>query len=172
MKTRWMGAVAVIGMLVAGQGVRADGDSRLGIGVNYWRVLNNVGDNNIDKHGMSWLLTYQHRLASLLRVEADLEVFKDDFMGVEETVFAPQAYLVVGMGLYGAFGVGILFADGDFADDVFYTLRGGFDLELFPQWYLDLNLNYRFAEGPSLKEVAHDIDGDTLTLGVAVRREF
>jgi hypothetical protein len=35
-----------------------------------------------------------------------------------------------------------------------------------------LNANYRFAEGPSLSEIGHDIDGDTITLGAALRLEF
>lgn len=172
MRTRGIMAAMVIGMLVAVTGVQAADDSRVGVGVNYWRVLDDLDHSTMDKGGMSWLLTYQHRVASLLRLEADLEVYADDFMGIDDTILAPQAYLVLGMGLYGAFGVGILYADGDFADDVFYALRGGLELETFPRWYLDLNVNYRFAEGPSLNDVTHDIDGDTLTLGAAFRREF
>lgn len=172
MRTRWIMAAAVMGMLTAVQGVRAEGNSRLGAGANYWTVVDDIDDRDFDENGMSWLVSYQYRLAALLRVEADLEVFTDDFMGVDDTIFAPQAYLVVGMGLYAAVGTGILFSDGDFADELFYALRAGIELEIFTDMYLDLNANYRFAEGPSLSEIGEDIDGDTITLGAALRLEL
>ncbi len=172
MRTRWIMTAAVIGMLAVAQGVRAEGNSRLGAGANYWTAVDDIDDQEFDDSGMSWLVSYQHRLAALLRVEADLEVFTDDFMGVDDTIFAPQAYLVVGMGLYAAVGTGILFSDGDFADELFYALRAGIELEIFTDMYLDLNANYRFAEGPSLSEIGHDIDGDTITLGAALRLEL
>lgn len=169
MRTRWIMVAAVIGVLAAVQGGRAAGDSRLGVGVNYWTTVDNIDVNDIDENGSSWLITYQLRLAALLRLETDLEIFPSDFEGIHGTVYAPQAYLVVGMGLYAALGAGILYNDGDFADEMFYALRAGIELEIIPELYLDLNANYRFADGSSLSEIGHDIDGDTITLGAALR---
>jgi len=172
MKTRWMVAVAVIGMLAAVQAVQAGGSSRLGVGVNYWTVVDDIDDRDMDENGTSWLVSYQYKLAALLRLEADLEIFPSDFQGIHGTVYAPQGYLVVGMGIYAAIGVGILCDDGDFDDAVFYALRAGIELEILTALYLDLNANYRFAEDTSLGDAVEDIDGDTITLGAALRLEF
>ncbi|HAS83158.1 MAG TPA: hypothetical protein DCS43_10925 [Verrucomicrobia bacterium] len=172
MNARWIMTAAVIGVLAVVQGGQAEGNSRLGGGVNFWTAVDDIDDRGIDDNGTSWLISYQHRIASLLRVEADLEVFPSDFMGIHGTVTAPQAYLVVGMGIYAALGTGILYSDGDFADELFYALRAGIELEILTDMYLDLNVNYRFADGPSMSEIGHDIDGDTMTLGAALRLEF
>ena len=135
-------------------------------------MIDGIDVDNIDENGASWLFTYQRKVAARVRLEDDLEVFDKGFVGVDSTVFAPEACVVLGMAIYGAVGVGILYADGDFADDVFYALRAGLDLEIFPKFYLDLNLNYRFAEWSSLSDEERDIDGDTMTLGAALHFAF
>ena len=117
-------------------------------------------------------MTYQFKPAALLKLEADLEVFPDGFQGIDGAAYAPEAYLVLGAAIYGAVGVGILHADGDFADDPFYALRAGLDLEIIPQFYLDLNVNYRFAEWAKPSDMTKDIDADTMTLGAALRLAF
>jgi len=172
MKRTWLLAVVIIGLLVSAQGVRAETANRLGVGVNYWTLLDNVNVDSIDESGSSWLFTYQHRASPLVKLEADLEVFDKGYLGVDSTVIAPEAYLVLGMAIYAAVGVGILYADGDFADDVFYALRAGLDLEIFPQLYLDVNANYRFAKWSNLSDKNTDVDGDTVTLGAALRLGF
>lgn len=172
MKKRWLLAVGIIGLFVCVQGVRAESNHRLGVGANYWTVLDDLDDDNIDEDGFSGLVSYQYKLAALLKLEADLEVFPKGFQGIDRVAFAPEAYVVLGSTIYAAAGIGILYADSDFADDPFYALRAGLDLEIIPQLYLDLNVNYRFLETTDLSDTAKDIDTDTLMLGAALRMEF
>lgn len=172
MKTRWMMTVVIAGLFVGMQVANAESAHRIGAGANYWRVLDDVDADNIDKDGFSWLATYQYQPAAMLKLEADLEVFPDGFQGIDSEVYAPEVYLVLGSTLYGAVGAGILYADGDFAEDPFYALRAGLDLEILPQLYLDLNVNYRFAKTTDLSAVAEDIDTNTMTLGAALRMAF
>lgn len=164
--------LVIIGLIAGAQVLQAETGNRLGVGVNYWKMLDDVDDDRFDENGLSWLVTYQHELAALLKLEVDLEVFPDDFLGMNDTAYAPEAYLVLGSAIYAAVGVGILYADGDFADDPFYALRAGLDLEILSDIYLDLNVNYRFAEWTNADDMADDIDGDTLTLGAALRFAF
>ena len=172
MKKRWLLAVGIIGLFVWVQGVNAESVHRLGVGANYWRMLDDIDAEDIDENGFSWLATYQYKAADLLKLEVDLEVFPERYQGIDDTAYAPQAYLVIGSTIYAAAGVGILYADGDFADDPFYSLRAGLDLEIIPQLYLDLNVNYRFLKTTNLSDTAKDIDTDTLMLGAAIRIEF
>ena len=172
MKKRWLLAVAIIGLFAWAQGVRAESAHRLGVGANYWTMLDDIDVGNIDKNGVSWLATYQYKPAALLKLEADLEVFPEGFQGIDGAAYAPEAYLILGSTIYGAVGVGILYADGDFADDPFYALRAGLDLEIIPQFHLDLNVNYRFTEWANANDMTKDINADTMTLGAALRFEL
>ncbi len=169
---RSLAAAAAIGLLVLIQGAGAEPNQRFGVGVNYWKTLKDVDIQNLDKNGVSWLASCQFMPAGLLKVEADLEVFPKGFQGIDENVYAPEAYVVVGSGIYGGAGIGILYADGEFSDSPFYALRAGFQIELLPGICLDLNGNYRFEKWGKLSGLADDISVDTVTLGAAVRVEF
>jgi len=172
MRNRWLFAVLIVGLFGLAQGVRAEKIDRVGLGLNYWRMLDDIDVDEIDENGVSYLVTYQHKVASFLRLEADLEVFPDGFQGVDGSSYAPQAYVVLGLGIYAAVGVGIVYGDGDWANEPFYALRAGLDIEAFPQLYLDLNLNYRFGSTTDLSDPENDIDADTMTLGAALRYQF
>jgi len=172
MKKRWLLVVSIIGLFVWAQGVRAESANRFGVGANYWRVMDDIDVHNIDKDGFSGLVTYQYRAAALLKLEADLEVFPKGFQGIDRAAYAPEAFLVLGSTIYGAAGVGILYAHGDFANEPFYALRAGLDLEILPKLFLDINVNYRFAKTTDLSETAKDINTDTMMLGAALRLEF
>ena len=172
MNKRWLLAVAIIGLFASAPGARAESTHRLGVGANYWTMLDDIDVDDIDKNGFSGLVTYQYKPAALLKLEADLEVFPEGFQGIDNVACAPEAYLVLGSVIYGAAGIGILYADGDFDSNPFYALRAGLDLEIIPRFHLDLNVNYRFAEATHLRDVARDIDADTLMLGAALRLEL
>ena len=164
--------LAIAGLLVIAQGIKAESAQRFGVGVNYWTMLDNVDVKNIDDKGLSWLVTYQYKPASLLKLEADLEVFPKGFQGIDDNAFAPEAYLILGSGLYAGVGAGILYAHGDFAQNPFYALRAGIDLNLFAKVYLDLNVIYRFQDWTALSDMAHNVNSDSLMLGAAIRMEF
>jgi hypothetical protein len=142
------------------------GESRLGGGVNYWRVVEDV-DEEFDEDGISWLVSYQYCPDEIFRIEADAEIFPDGLLGVGDTAYAPQAFAILGSWIYAGVGVGIYYAE-EWADDPFYVLRAGLDLEVLPDaLHLDIYGRYQFTEWGDI-----DIDTDTVILGGAVRFEF
>ncbi len=147
---------------------------RLGAGVNYWRTIDRIKDDDykLDDDGLAWLATYQFAPWRLVKIQADLEIFPDGFGGSDKTTFAPQAYLVLGSAIYVAGGIGINYSDDKFADDPFYGVRAGLDLEVLPNLHLDINANYRFLDWDNVKELDKHINTDTVTLGAAVRLGF
>ena len=138
---------------------------RVGGGVNYWVMLHDVNVKDFDDKGLSYLASYQYRMG-LLGFEGDLEVMPNRG---EHTAVAPQAYVLVGDTLYAGAGVGINYADGEFADDPFFALKAGLNLELIPSLFTDISLNYRFSKKEELKNKNTRIDTDTVFLGAAVR---
>lgn len=149
----------------------ADGTHRFGGGVRYWTALDDIDVDDVDEDGLSLLLSYQYRMASFFTIEGDLEFLGEGYAGASETVFSPQAYFLVGLGLYGGVGIGINYSDGDLADKPFYALRIGFDIELLPSIFLDIHANYRFEQW-DFDRIKGDIDTDTITLGAIVRFAF
>ena len=153
------------------QYARADGLShRFGGGIHYWTVVDDVDLEEVDKDGVGWFVSYQLRPESLLGFELDLEVLPDDFSGARETVYAPQAHGIIGDTLYAAVGIGIYYSDDDFAEDPFFNLRAGINLELLPRLFFDVSGNYRFTEWDN--SITRDIDTDTVTIAAAVRLEL
>lgn len=165
-------AVMIVALFVCAQSLRAESDQFIGVGPNYWTALKNIDVHNIDKDGFSWLASYQCKPASLLKIEADVEMFQKGFEGIDTTVWAPEGYLILGSTIYAGAGVGILYANSDFDNKPFYALRAGLDLELLPQLHVDVNVNYRFAEWTNLSAMSHDINADTMTLGAELRLAF
>lgn len=149
----------------------AGSDHRLGAGAHYWVTLDDIDVNDVDENGYSFIFSYQNIRADFFKFEADLGLLKEGYAGADTTVWSPQAYFLVGKGLYAGAGVGINYSDGDFAKNPFYALRVGFDLELLPSIFLDLNANYRF-ENWNFDLIKEDISTETVTLGAVVRFQF
>lgn len=141
---------------------------RLGVGVNYWVSIDDIDIDDVDDDGFSYLLSYQYR-PSVLGLQLDLEVLPDRF---GEDAYAPAAYVVLGKALYVAAGVGIINWDGDWADDPFFALKAGFDLNILANIYFDLGVSYRFDADTDLGDAMEAIDTDTLFIGAAVRLGF
>lgn len=155
--------IAVLALLSVKQ-ARAEGQS-IGGGANYWVAVADIDVDNIDKSGFGYYVSYQYK-AGLLGLGVDFEMLPDWF---GDDAFAPQAYILVGKAIYGGAGVGWTYQNDDFADDPFFTLRAGFDLELLPSIHLDVYGQYRFGSSKDLENEATDIDTDTVYLGAAVR---
>lgn len=148
----------------------AAAEQRLGVGLHYWRTLDDLaGGDDIDRDGLAGLLTYQYAPIGLFKVQVDLEYFDSGFGGATEAAYSPQVYLVVGGKIYGAVGVGVLYSDSleDNVSDPFYAFRVGSDFVILPRVHLDVNANYRTSEWDQI-----DADTDTVTLGAAVRFAF
>ncbi len=151
---------------------RCEGSARrIGAGVNYWRTIDSIDDHSFDEDGLSWFVSYQY-WPELVGFELDVEWFDDGFGGAPKDVYAPQALLLVGTWIYAAGGIGVYYSDGDFADDPFFVLRAGLNLELLPSLYFDFNVNYRFEKWDNLQDRETNIDTDTVMLGAALRLGF
>jgi len=161
--------IVVCVVLLAVNPLSAEAGSRLGVGANYWVTLDDIDVADVDENGLSYYLTYQYRTDRLLGLQADLELIPSRF---GKDAWAPQAYLVVGKAIYAAAGAGLVYTDGSFADEPFFSLKLGFDLEILPHIFLDLNANYRFNDKTDLSGSETDIDTDTVFFGVAIRIGF
>ena len=157
-------ALLVLGFVLFSADLQA-GEHRIGGGANYWVALDDLDDEDVDEDGFSYLLSYQHWW-NFLGLEVDMELLPDRF---GETAFAPEAYLLFGSTIYAGAGIGIQNLDGDFADEPFFALRAGLNLELLPSTYVDISANYRFNDSAQLENARTDIDTDTVFLGAAVR---
>ena len=145
---------------------------RLGVGVHYLHVVEDVDLSDIDSDALAAVVSYQYRPFPLLGLEADLEIVPEEFLGATEPTYAPQAFLLVGSAIYAGVGAGINYFDGDFAEDPFYAVRVGLDLEFLPRIHLDLALNYRFIDWELVGDLDEDVDTDTITVGGSLRMAF
>lgn len=141
------------------------GEHRIGLGANYWVAMDDIDFEDVDDDGFSYLASYQY-WPGLLGFEVDLEILPDKY---GESAFAPQAFVLVGRSLYAGAGIGFEYRDSDFADEPFFALRAGLNLELLPGIYCDIYGTYRFNDSAELDNEATDIDSDTVFLGAAVR---
>jgi hypothetical protein len=145
---------------------------RLGLGANYWQAVDSIDEDEFDEDGLSYIASLQFNLAEYSKIELGVEWYEAGFGGSAKDIYAPQAFFLLGKGLYVGAGVGGYYTDGDFANDPFFAFRAGFDVEILPSIYLDINANYRFENWDDLSADDTDVDSDTITLGAAVRLEF
>lgn len=160
--------IMIIALLAYGSGNAWAAEHRIGAGVTYWTALDDIDVADINDDGFSYLVSYQYWLG-LIGFEADLELLPDRF---GETAIAPQAFILVGRGIYGGAGIGIENRDGDFADEPFFAFRAGVNLELLPGIYGDVYGTYRFNDSADLDQSDTDVDTDTIFLGAMVRVAF
>lgn len=140
---------------------------RLGAGIHHWQTVDNLADqgfDGIDDQGTSGIVSYQYMPEGVFSLELDLEYFAEGFAGSTERALSPQAYLLIGHGLYAGAGVGVTLSDGE-TSDPFYAARLGFDIAILPRLSLDINANYRFNDWG----LVDDVETDTVTLGALVR---
>lgn len=157
-------------VLAAGAVAPARGETLLGVGVHSWRTVSDVrreGFGNIQRSGVSYLLSYQIHPIPLLRFELDGEYFPKGFGGSAHSAISPQAFVLVGSFIYGGLGVGTIYSSSfsnNFSDP-FYIARVGLSIHPLPRVHLDVNGNYEFHAFNQLKGVSTG----TVTLGALVR---
>ena len=149
--------VVLCGVVLAGPAAATEPRHRIGLGVHYWRTLEDIAFSEADENGIAWVITYQHKLAAMLRVELDLELLPDAYAAADG-LWAPEALIILGSGVYAGLGVGTYVSSGHWGEDPFFMLRVGFDAEVLPMLYLDINANYRFEEWDDITEVDEEID--------------
>lgn len=162
----------VLGLVCTGVSSAGDSRHRIGAGVHYWFSVDDIEFDNVKEEGFAWVFSYQYRPLWLVKLEADVEILPEHYGGYTDPVYAPQAYVIVGSWVYGGAGIGMLYSDGDFADDPFYRLRAGFDIPVLPRIRLDVHANYQFTEWEHVKALGESLDTDVITLAAAVRLEL
>jgi len=167
---KWLCWLAVVAVAC---GARAEGPAFFfGGGAHYWKTIDELKEETgLDDSGFSWMASAQVGPSEWVKVEGDLEVFPQGFAGSEDTVFGPQAFLVIGSGLYAAGGIGVYY-NSDLEDkwsDPFYVVRAGINIEVLPRIWLDVNANYEFFDWESVKDLRQNIDTDTVTVGAVLR---
>jgi hypothetical protein len=173
MKCMW-NMILGTALLVAGIGTtaltaEAGTAHRVGGGANYWVTLDDIDDEAVrdsTENGWSYFASYQY-WPTLIGFELVAEMYPDWIN--EENAYSPEAYLLLGGVIYAGAGVGIMYIDGDWADDPFFALKVGLNLELLPSLYVDIAANYRFETETEFEGEDTDIDTDTVFLGAAVR---
>ena len=145
-------------------------EKRFGLGVHYWEAVSNLankGFGHLQDNGTSWLVSYQVAPRGLFTFEADLEYFNSGFGGSDVSTFSPQFFVLVGHGLYAGAGVGLNMSGGfdSTVSDPFYIGRVGFDFEVIPRLYVDVNANYQVN---AFNQLGHT-STDAITLGAMLR---
>ncbi len=166
MKKIWV-VISLLFLVCVTTEVYAD-EHRLGGGVNYWVAVEDVDFDDIDDNGLSYTVSYQY-WPSLIGLEVDFEILPDKY---GETAFAPEAFILLGRAIYAGAGVGIEFRDSEFAEEPFFTLRAGLNLELLPTIWWDIYGLYRFNDTAELDDWRENIDTDTVFLGTMIRIEL
>lgn len=163
--------VGVLLLLVVGAAMPGRAaEKRFGLGVHYWETVSSLADKgfgHLKDNGTSWLVSYQVAPRGLFTFEADLEYFNSGFGGSDEATFSPQFFVLVGHGLYAGVGIGANASNGfgNVLSDPFYIGRAGFDFELVPRLYIDVNANYQVDAFNQLSNT----NTDAITLGAMVR---
>jgi|HubBroStandDraft_3_1064219.scaffolds.fasta_scaffold18337_2 hypothetical protein len=173
MGKRVRGAGMWFGILLAAAGAAAPAaraETLLGVGVHSWRTVSDVrreGFGNIQRSGLSYLLSYQVHPLPLLRFELDGEYFPKGFGGSTHSAVSPQAFVLVGGFVYGGVGVGTIYSSSfsNHFSQPFYIARAGLSIHPLPRIHLDVNGNYEFHAFNQLRGV----NTGTVTLGAMVR---
>lgn len=167
-----MKKVALIVCMVAGFALAsAHAESTLGLGLRTFRTVDSL-PGQFHRSGIGGYANWRSQWTDLVSGQFELALYEDGFAGTTEEALAPQAFLLLGRDLYAGAGVGILFADGDFADSPFLTLRAGYQIALANWISLDLNVSYEFGEWKGVNKFDESVESDTVVLGGGVRILF
>ena len=171
---RCLALLTIVVLAVWGSAAQA-GDHRLGLGLHYWKTLDEIRDDgtsgldDIKDSGVSQIASYQYLPSQFLKYELAVEYFEKGFGGSTGSSYSPQVYILFGRGIYAGVGIGVTVSS-DFDNEVsepFYAAKGGFELGLFPRLDLAIEANYRVNAWKELED--EGVDTDTLTFGLVLR---
>ncbi|MEM8932767.1 MAG: hypothetical protein AAGE94_16400 [Acidobacteriota bacterium] len=166
----WFIACCLLVFVLAPAAASADDRGHtFGIGAQFWRTLDDVGDDlldngldNIEDDGYGLLVSWRYEPMGLFFVQVDAQYFDDGISGDGDADVAPVAYIGIGHGWYAAAGIGATL-DGN--SDSFFAGRIGRNIDLLPGISVDLHANY-YADA---FEALEDATSDAITLGATVR---
>jgi hypothetical protein len=146
------------------------GPHRLGGGLHYLHSLGDIketgaGNLDLDEDSFGIIGSYQYDTPGLFKLEADVE-YIPDFLGTDEDLIEPSAWLLLGDFIYGGGGIGIGHFNDDWMNDPWYALRAGVDIPLGGLG-LDLYGSYRFQDAGDLEDAIDNLD--TVTFAAILR---
>lgn len=164
-------AIALFAVIAAFAPVAARaGGFEIGVGANYWYSVKDAVDDSFDRDGLGWMITSKI-MFDYWGIGLEYEKSPDNFVSLEEPVYYPAVYLILGNRLYAAAGIGTYYYDGDFIDDTWYSFRVGIEGPfLLPCLTIDINANYRIEKWSEMNK--RDFDSDNIILGAALRLTF
>jgi len=166
MKRTAIGVIAALCVIVTATSSSAQLGLRLGGGIHYVKTVGDIKDTpEFDDNAFNLVASAQLG-TGLFKFEGDVE-WINDYGGSGESLWLPQAFVLVGGLVYGGAGIGTGYIDGGWFDSPFYALRAGVDIPLGPVG-LDINANYRFMNSSVFDEVDSE-DLDSITFGAIVR---
>jgi hypothetical protein len=147
-------------------GLAAPAECGIGAGVHYLKTVGDIKNTpGFDENALGLIGSYQYGV-SLVRLEGDLE-WINNFGGSDHSMIQPQAYALVGRGLYAGVGIGIGYIDNSWQDAPFYALRAGYTIPLV-KLSLDAFGSYQFQNATTLQGLTSE-DLDAVTFGVIAR---
>ena len=159
---RWMMWTALLTLFALPASALAQ-NPMFGIGVNYWRAIDDVRVNDIDRDGLGYVVSLSER-QELFGVVLEVEHAPDGRGVSPKSVTSPELLVTVGGLLWAGVGIGIDYTDGSFASKPFYDFRAGVRIELLPL-PIEGFVNYRFNDWQD-SSLFRDIDSDTLIIGL------
>ncbi len=140
--------------------------SSIGGGLHYLRNIGDIDKNTeLSKDSFSILGSYMYSMP-MIKIEGQVE-YVFDYANSDNSMWIPQAYVLVGGMIYGGAGIGIGRIDGEWTSDPFYTLRAGVNLPL-AALNLDVYGTYMFWTDDDLKAATGE-DLDSVTLAAVLR---
>jgi len=139
---------------------------RIGGGIHYVKTVGDIKDTpEFDDNAFNLVASAQLD-KGLFKFEGDVEWIVD-YGGSDESLWLPQAFVLVGGLVYGGVGIGTGYIDGEWFDKPFYAVRAGVDFPVGPV-SLDINANYRFMDTSVFDNIDNE-DFDSITFGAIVR---
>ena len=116
MKTKLLIVCFIILMAMGSMATDAKAGHRLGVGAHYWTVLKDIDRDLVDEDGLSWILSYQYLPNKFIKLEGQVEMLPENYGGSNDSVIAPQLFILFGTGLYAGIGAG-QYVTGDNTDE-------------------------------------------------------
>jgi len=166
MRRNLIWAIAALCVIFTATSSSAQLGLRVGGGIHYVKTVGDIKDTpEFDDNAFNLVASAQLG-SGLLKFEGDVE-WVNDYGGSGESLWLPQAFVLVGGLVYGGVGIGTGYIDGEWFDKPFYALRAGVDFPVGPV-SLDINANYRFMDTSVFENVDNE-DFDSITFGAFVR---
>ena len=166
-------AALAAAVFVAAVPAASAGGFEIGLGANYWYSIDEAKDHSFDRDGLGWMISSRIPLSDVFSLGIDLEQTPDNFMFLDQRLYMPAVYAILGDGIYVGLGAGTYYYDGELCEEIWYALRAGFKIPLLSRGLmLDINVNYRVEDWDGIKDARDEVDSDTLMVGAALRLAF